>query len=33
MKSLILIMTSIALLIVLYGSTQAENKKEEEPYL
>ena len=33
MKSLTLFLMSIALLIVLYGSTRAGNKKEREAYL
>jgi len=33
MKSLTLILMSIALLIVLYGSTRAGDKKEAEAYL
>jgi hypothetical protein len=33
MKSLILILMSVALLIGLYGSTRAGNKEEEEAYL
>jgi hypothetical protein len=33
LKPLILIMSGIALLIALYGSTLAKNKKEEELYL